>query len=427
MKLIKAYLSLASAEVFSKLLTFAAFAYLARVLGPDSYGYIEFAGAALMCATLVVDQGFSSFGAREIAKAPGETRRWVAEIITLRFLLAALSYLALAVFALTIDRGPVVLRLLLIYGLSLWALPLLLQWVFQGHDRMHLVAVAQIVRQIVFAILVFAFVRRSDQILIVAWAEVFAVAAAAVFCIAAYRKYFDSVHLTTLSISPRLFREGLPIGLSQMFWVVRMCGGTLILGLIATPSEVAYFGGAQRVLLALHTFVWLYFFNLLPSMARAWQANPLEFNHLIRKSMRSVVWVGLLITIVWCALANQAMTFIYGSIFKEGGPVLALFALVWLAALIDGHYRFGLVAAGRQNVEMLSAALGAVAALILVPLGYKKFGLNGAAAALFVAEIVIWFTSWWYARDLMSARGAAAMVCASADADAVDAALNQTS
>ena len=49
MKLLKNFLSLAGAEMAAKGLTFAAFAYLARVAGPDGFGYIEFAGAAVLC------------------------------------------------------------------------------------------------------------------------------------------------------------------------------------------------------------------------------------------------------------------------------------------------------------------------------------------------------------------------------------------
>ena len=99
MQLFKNYLSLAGAELISKLATFAAFAYLARVLGPDNFGYIEFAGAVLMCGSLVVDQGFSPFGAREIAKDPKQTTRLTAEIITVRFLLAAFGSVAILLFA----------------------------------------------------------------------------------------------------------------------------------------------------------------------------------------------------------------------------------------------------------------------------------------------------------------------------------------
>src|SRR5215471_1006182 len=270
-------MALSGAEAISKLLTFAAFAYLARVAGPDGFGYVEFAGAVLLCAGLVVDQGFSPYGAREIAKRPEQTSTLVSEIVLARFILAVASYLGVMTFAWMLNGPPILTRLLLVYGLSLLALPLLLQWVFQGHEKMQTVAAMQIVRQTVFAALVFGLVRDVSQIWFVAVAEIAGVCCASAYGIWKYWRAFGAVTRSRLTISGRLFREGTPIGLSQMFWVVKMFGATLILGTIASAQDIGFFAGAMRILAALHTFVWLYYFNLLPSLTKAWQQDTDEF------------------------------------------------------------------------------------------------------------------------------------------------------
>ena len=401
MKLFRNFLSLAVAEVISKLVTFAAFAYLARKLGPSTFGSIEFAAAVLMCASLLVDQGFNAFGAREIAKTPHRTGRLTAEIVTARMGLAIGSYLTVVLFAVLVNRGPVVLRLLLIYGLSLLLLPFLLQWVFQGHDRMKLVAVAQVIRQTVFAVVVFAFVRSADQVVMVAWAEVAAVASAAAFCLFTYRRYFRDETRMRPTVSRQLFREGVPIGLSQMFWVVKMFGGTLILGIIASTQTVAYYAGAQRILVALHAFVWLYYFNLLPSMSRAWQRSQSDFNAMIQSSMQVAVWVALAGGLIWAAVSSFVIQTVYGPQFAAGGTVLGIFGAVWAMALISGHYRFGLIAAGYSGIEMMTSMLGAAFALLLIPIGYFKGGVNGAAMGLVAAEAGVWLSSWWCARTFL--------------------------
>src|SRR5262249_50988704 len=190
MNLVKNFLSLAGAEVISKLVTFAAFAYLARVAGPVGFGYLEFAGTALFCAGLLVEQGFSPYGAREIAKAPRRTPELMTEIVLARLLLAVIAYAALIVFALLFNGAPIVAKLLLIYGASLLVAPLLLQWVFQGHDRMRVVAAAQIIRQTVFAAVVFISVREAGRIWLVAVAEVAGVCGAAVFGVWMYKRQF---------------------------------------------------------------------------------------------------------------------------------------------------------------------------------------------------------------------------------------------
>ena len=59
---------LAGGEVLSKVCTFAAFTFLARALGPESFGHLEFTLAMMVFFTLLVDFGTSPYGAREIAK-----------------------------------------------------------------------------------------------------------------------------------------------------------------------------------------------------------------------------------------------------------------------------------------------------------------------------------------------------------------------
>src|SRR5262249_22031080 len=152
---------------------------------------------------------------------------------------------ALIVFALLFNGAPIVAKLLLIYGASLLVAPLLLQWVFQGHDRMRVVAAAQIIRQTVFAAVVFISVREAGRIWLVAVAEVAGVCGAAVFGVWMYKRQFG-MKRARLTVSSRLLREGAVIGLGQMFWVARIFGATLILGFMAPTREakdIGYFAG----------------------------------------------------------------------------------------------------------------------------------------------------------------------------------------
>src|SRR5262245_11156439 len=409
MNLVKNFLSLSGAEVISKIVTFAAFAYLARVAGPDGVGYLEFAGATVFCAWLLVEQGFGSYGAREIAKAPQRTPELVMEIVLARMLFAVIAYAAIIVFALLSDHTPVVTRLLVIYGASLLFGPLLLQWVFQGHDRMRDVAAAQVIRQTVFAAIVFIFAHEAGRIWLAAVAEVAGAASAAVYCVWMYNRRFG-VKRVRLTISPRLFREGAVIGLSQMFWVVRIFGGTLILGFIAPADDVGYFAGALRILVAMHAFVWLYCFNLLPSMSRLWREAREAFFALIRRSMLVVSHLAAAAGLAWVAVAPLAMTGFYGSSFAPGAEALQWLAGVCVVASLSGHYRYGLIAAGRQNVEAAAAALGAMVAVVAIPFGYYSFGLRGAAMGLLAAETAVWMAAWRFGARMLGLKGHAKLL-----------------
>lgn len=408
--MLKNYFSLVGAEAFSKLVTFAALAYLARTAGAEGFGQVEFAAAVTMCAGLIVEQGFNAYGAREIARSETHNTSLVMEIVAVRFALAAIGYAIVALFALSAARTRAAMTLILVYGVSLWATPLLLQWVFQGHDRMNLVAAAQAIRQAVFAGVILLCVRDRGDLIFVGVAEVAATFCAATFCVIVYRRrFYESTH-ARIRITKRLFREGVPIGLSQIFWVVRMSGATLLLGSIASGEETGRFAAALRILIAAHTFVWLYNFNLLPSLSRAWQKANGSFQKLIHDSMHIAAWSGATICVMWIATASDAMRLIYGTSFHAAGKPLAVMSVVCLTALLSGHYRFGLIAAGRQSAEMLTSALGAGIAIIAIPLGYAFGGLTGAAFGLLAADVAVWLSAWWCARRLLGLEGHARLL-----------------
>ena len=400
--MIKNYLYLSGAELASKIVTFAAMAYLARLAGAAGYGYLEFASAVLMCAGLIVDQGFSIYGAREIAKKPAEGNLLTSEIVSLRWLLAAAAYLGVAGFAWLYGGAPIVTRLLLIYGLSLLGMPFLLYWVFQGHNRMGMVALLQAARQFTFAAVVFGFVRSTEQTWIVGIAEASGVACAALLGIWATRRVYGWKLPGRLMMNLRLFREGVPIGLSQIFWTTRMFGATVILGLIARPDEVGHFGAAMRIMVALHSFIYLYFMNLLPGLSLGWQAQNGTFTQLIRKSLWIVGGIGVSSGIPAFLLAPWVMTTVYGKEFAASGAVLQWMLAALFVAGLSFHYRFGLIAANQQKTEMVTAGIGAGTAILAIPLGYFLAGIVGSAAALLFVELLIWLMTWWLSRTRLN-------------------------
>src|ERR1035438_8024678 len=100
------FLFLSVGEVGAKLLTFASFTYLARTLGPVSYGAIEFTLAVMVFFTLPTDLGLGMYGAREIARNPSDAPRLLSEITGLRLLLSLCSMILLVVFIVVVHKSP---------------------------------------------------------------------------------------------------------------------------------------------------------------------------------------------------------------------------------------------------------------------------------------------------------------------------------
>ena len=86
-------------------------------------------------------------------------------------------------------------------------------------------------------------------------------------------------------------------------------------------------------------------------------------------------------------------------------PTLQWMSGLVILAVVHGHFRFGLIAADHQRYATASAGFGTLVALALIPLGYRQWGISGAAIALIAGETVVWASSFLFSRHLLHLRG----------------------
>ncbi len=385
------FLFLSCGESLAKLLTFASFSYLARTLGPWNYGLVEFTLALMVFFTLPVDLGLGSYGAREIARNPKNAARLLHEITGLRLMLALCSMAALGIFIALIHKSIELKLLLLLYGLSLLGGPFLLQWFFQAHDQMHWVGGATIIRQAAFALVVFAVCRKGAPLIYIGVAECFSVTAVAFFCIYVTRHQMQFAWpLPDLTIShlTKHLREALPIGLTEVAWAFMWYFCTVLLGFVFADRSLGWFGASHRALMALHTFVWLYFFNLLPSMSRCVALPQQHLLDLMDHSIRFAAWIGLLAAGILSTMAPLLLGLIYGPAFRAAASSFGVLAWMLPVAMLSGHHRYILIAYNQQKKLLVCTAYSALAAVILGFTLVPLYGGVGAAWALLIANVI---------------------------------------
>ena len=67
-RILKNFLSLTTANIISRLISFVTIAYLARVLNASGFGQICFAQAIIAYFALLSNLGLTTFGVREVAR-----------------------------------------------------------------------------------------------------------------------------------------------------------------------------------------------------------------------------------------------------------------------------------------------------------------------------------------------------------------------
>lgn len=399
------YLILSAAEASGKLLNFAAFTHLGRALGPAQYGLLEFVIAVMAFFTLTADMGLSVCGAREVAKNPSFAPRLAGEIVFAR---ATLTFLTVAVLFAGLPWLPVAeaaRHLFYLYALSLFGSPLLIQWYFQGREAMTWVAAASVIRNGVFAGLVLATIRTGSPLWCVGSIECAAVACAGAFCLtAAWRRF--GLHVFSVQVALRSawrrLREAVPLGLAELTWAGMWYLPMTLLGFWRADASLGWFGASHRVVMALHTFVWLYFYNLLPAVSRLASSPSEQLRHTIATSLRLTAWLSVFTAWTLGLLAPVLLPIAFGPTFAAGGSLLQ--ALVWMIpiTMLSGHYRYTLIACGLQKRLFAGTATGAITTAALGLWFIPRWGATGAVWCLLAGGAADFACAYGFVRRLVT-------------------------
>lgn len=399
-KLLTDFVVLSGGQLMSKVFGFVSFAYLARALGPESYGTVEYTLGLAAFSGMVVEFGLGPIGVRELAGGNGRLATLASNIPIARIFIVLSCLPIMFIAALLSHRDATTSKLVGLYALSLCAAPWNLDWLFQARDMMTRAALAQVLRMGSFTVLVFFFVSSSEHTLRVGMIEI-----AAATITTSYYLFTQHTKITPLRMAfsfaevRELLREGLPIGGAQMSAAINMFAPLFLVANMAPGEETGWFGAAHRLIVSLSTFSMVYHFNLYPVLARRIVEKRTDLMDVVRASFRVVAWASLAVALGLYLVATELMQLAFGTKFAAGAPMFRV--LVWFLplTLLSGHARWLLVAVKQQRLAFAAQVSGAVATIVLGFL-FVRFGSSlslshgaGAALGMVSAATAVWYTS----------------------------------
>ncbi len=385
---------LAGGQVISRFTGFLAFAALARALPPSDYGLVEYVVGLSVFFAVVIESGLGVVGVRRLAVRPAGLPAIAAQVPAARLAMALVSVPAMVLVGMPAARAAGDGALLRLFALSLLAAPWRQTWLLQATDRMAAAAFAQVLRMAVFAVLVVALVAGSGDLLRVGWAEIAAVSAMSLFCVAIQQARITPWRLRVpLAGLPGLAAEGSVIGLGNVVWSANQYAPLLLVAYFAGGDATGWFGAASRVIGAVLAFSNLDYFNFYPAMARATASDRDELASMMAASYRVLAWGGTLTGLALAVLADPICTLAFGVRFADAGPILAILAWTVPVTLLSGHARWSLVAAGHQTRVVIAQLAGSVVIAALGIALVPGIDARGAALAAVAGSVAAWLVA----------------------------------
>lgn len=372
------------------MLGFFAVAYLARVLGVEGFGKISFALAISMYFLLFTNLGLDIFGTREIARQKDKTVNYTNHILSIKFVASIMSFLLIVILLFFIPKPTEVKSLILLYGLSLFAMVLSIEWIFIGLEKMEIVALSRILRQVFYVLFIFLTIRSPQKILLVpliySGSILLASGVLSYFFIRGYGFYKPQLNL---SVWRNMLKQSLPLGISLIVIKIYYGIGIIVLGFMKEDEMVGWYSAAYRIVLLLIGFASLFGSSLLPAMSRYYKESLTKLSKLVSVSVKITLFFGLPLAVGGTVLAKDLIDFIYGTSYINS--VLAFQILVWSVFMVyfNAPYAFSLIACDRQKEYLYAVSAGAVASLFLNFLLISMYGFIGAAISAVICEITV--------------------------------------
>lgn len=366
--------------------------YLARVMGPETFGMVAFAQSFALWLALIVEYGFNFSATREVARYREDTSRVAAIaagvlgakglLLLLCLGIAALSWLAVPAFRYHSTLLWWAWMAAMLQGLS----PI---WYFQGIERMQMPALLEICSRVLVMLGIFALVKAPEDAWRVLALQAFGNAMALALSLALmYREV--RFRFPTLWETWQTLRLGFSMFFFRGAVSLYTTANAFILGLFVAPVLVAYYAGAEKIAKALLALVGPVTQALYPRVSYEMARDRNRARRLARYSLAVMGLSGGLMAAGLIIAAPLVVRVLLGQGYEPAVPVLRLLALllpiIALSNVLGIQWMLPLGLDRNFNVIIVSAGLlNLVLAVLLAP----HFGPMGMAWAVVISEAFV--------------------------------------
>jgi O-antigen/teichoic acid export membrane protein len=383
---------LAISQVFFPLITFP---YLARTLGPEHVGVLNFAESIAKYFVMLAALGIPIYGIREIAKVQNELKertKIFAEIFTINLICTlglSLLFLAAVFFIPQLNNEKVLFYWTIAY---FFFQVFYLEWFFNGMNQFKFIAIRQFVIRFFFIIFVFVLIKSQfDYVNYMRMQFGLSVLLAIINFnnlskhISLNKETFSNLDLRK-HIKPLLYIFLTIFSISIYFSL-----DTILLGFLANNESVGYYSTAlklNKLIIAVFGAVTVAIF---PSLINLYHNQQIEkFRELIRQVFFVLVSLSIPAIVIFISCAKEIVHVLFSQNFDRSILPLQITAPLILIVSLSSIFGFQVLSALAKDRQILySAIIGMSVSVVLSILLVPSLMEVGEAITILVTELSV--------------------------------------
>jgi len=378
-------------ELSGRLIRFFIVVYAARVLGPAQYGVFSYALTLAAFLTIFSDIGISALLTRETAKDPGLRQRYFSTSFVLKLILIAVcAVLALVVVPLISNVSGI--TELMVFVIAIFAFDSLREFGFgmnRALERMEREALVKIVLNGSIAVLGFIFLAAAPTAYAISFGYTIGtfigLVLMAIFLFPYGKQIFSFCEVKLLL---PIFKAAWPIGLLSVLGAVMINTDMVMLGWWSSETELGYYSTAQKIILLLYVIPALISSSLFPTFSRLAKTDNARFKTVLERGLTAAFALALPITLGGLAVAQSLITLFFGDEYSAAGTSFAILLSTVIIVFPSTLLSNALFAYNEQRQFLAFAATGAGANALFNLLLIPTYGIEGAAVATLLAQLI---------------------------------------
>ncbi len=358
-------------------------------LGPHRYGQLVTVITFVTISSVITDLGLNGVTIRNLAKAPDMAPEIIGDNLTARVALCLLAIPIMGASAYLIYPSE---RAAVAVGVAIMSLDVLFSAVsttclifYSARTRLEVNALILVLDKLLYTAGVLVAASLGASLFGYISATLLADGSTALLSLLLVRR---QVRLR-LRINPRAWRRNMAgsvsLGIMQVVGTIFLWVDSFLISLYLGPKEVAFYGIAFALLVTVNSMSGSFMGSLLPALSRS---SPAELPALLRSAFYVMVTLGLPIAVGGILLRVQVIEAIAGPRYLPSAFPLAVLLASIVFTFLNNVYGYACIATNRVKLLMYVQIPAVALNVVLNVLGIPRYGIDAAAFATLIAEIV---------------------------------------
>ena len=374
----------------SKCISFFTVTIIIRTLGPYTFGEYSFCLAVIGYAGIFVNFGLSTYGSKQInqVSSKNEVVAIVSEILSLKLILAVVTYIPLLILYLLTDIKP--LSALIILNIKSFADALNIQWYFKGILKNKYVVVATFLQYLTHLTIVLMLYKIFNlKIACISFVTSLMVLSISQLYIL-YKHESIRLNFSLLSSSQIrvIVSSAWPFFLSGLFSIILFNTDTIFLKIFTSSELVGYYNCAHRVIDLLSNLRYPLIGVFFPVFSQLFYLNPEKLLLRFFSSFKVIMTSIIVLTILIHFFAQEIILLLFGENYIPSIEILKYLIIATLLLYANTFISALYNSIGFEKKVLFSSLFAAIVNVILNSLLILNYQAVGAILATIISLLV---------------------------------------